>query len=700
MNTELAEQRLAESYQEYEKAMASGNIELANEIAEYGENIRQSLITDIDTATGVSGEIRAGMGLADTEEDRLTYLKQHYQDAYMKDGDAIVVNEKGQHVQANPNGLDLGDLAENGRIVAQFLGGGIGGMLGAPLAPATGGGSVVAGGALGAEIADQAYDQVMSNIYGVGDTRTVGQQVIDAASDVAIDAAVGKLGDIAINAAPKAIGALSDLSGAAYHKGFVQPVQNVARAFNGSRPNIANEGALLEGRVGVNFMPGQRTGNKFDLIKENWLRGQAGSADVIDDIDHKNIGILERYTDDLARSLGSSKPTYEVGNSVESVFKGIGDGLESARRTDWLKNMEGVKSVTGDAKFISYNHSLREIDSMIDEFGGIGTAESKKIVKELEGVKESLLKPQDISSWHGKYSHFSAASAGKGNIFKDLDKGRSRAVSARLKGALDADLEASAKTLPDDVYDAFDTARRQYREQSQSLEAMAKSAIGRLAGNDTNDVVFGNGVLSDKSGHAIYKKLIGLDPGEMKRTVKILNGSQDGKRVLNEVKSTYIQEALESGRNVTPSAGMSEFSTNKLVRGLEKMDRDQMKAIGFTREEMQVVDDIKKVAVRLGDRTGFNFSGTNISQEFGEFVAPETSAGMLSKLASGVARQLSAQRMALDMLPKEERAAAKRIIKLSKGFKQLKPPKMSIGKSAAEGALTGSLTDFVGVLAE
>jgi hypothetical protein len=691
------------------KADQSGNSDDAMILAGEIRKLRSSMA--IDTDTGVNGEIRAGMGLAETNKDKISYLKQHYPDAYMKGDNAIVVTEDGKHIQANPNGLDWGDVAENGRIGAQLLGGAFGGVMGAPLAPATGGASVIASGALGAEIANQAYDKGMSWLYNVPDTRGVLEQTGDAAKNVALDMAIGKTADVALPLIGKSMSALGDGMQSAYHNTIVKPVQSVARSFNGSRPGILNEGSALEGRLGVEFMPGQKSGNKFDLIKENWLRGQAGSADVMTDIDMNNVGALQRYTQGVIDDMGGSKPTYQLGNSIETTFKDLGTDLKATRSNDWNTNIDQVKNIVGDSKFITYNNTVSEIDDLISQFSGVGTSEAKQIIKELEQVKSGMVKkeisstgeeiaslvPQNIDAWHGKYSHFSSASAGQGNIFKDLDKGRSKMVATRLKIALDKDLEKSSQSVSGDAYDAFDTARKTYREQSQSLDALSKSPVGRLAGNDVTDIVFGNGQFSDKSGHAIYKKLISLDPGEMQKTVSMIRSIQDGEKLLSEIKASYLQEALDNGKNVTPSAGLTNFSTNKLVRGLEKMDRDQMTSLGFTSKEMQMIDDIKKVSIRLGDRTGFNFSGTNVSQEFGEFVTPETSAGMLTKLASGIARQLSAQKMALDMLPTADREAARRLMRITKQ-KPVKPA--SVESNAVKGALTGVSSDIMGVLAQ
>lgn len=123
-------------------------------------------------------------GSSGSPEDRLASIRGRYPEAFPvgEDNFAFVNRRDGKPTLFNPPGLDVGDIAEQGRMAANIIGGIGGGILSAPAAVATGPMAPVvgaAGVAAGATGAGYLYDQGMEYLAGSADSRSLDDQITD-----------------------------------------------------------------------------------------------------------------------------------------------------------------------------------------------------------------------------------------------------------------------------------------------------------------------------------------------------------------------------------------------------------------------------------------------------------------------------------------------------------------------------------------
>jgi hypothetical protein len=157
---------------------------------------RTRLLDGTDTTTGAPVMLRALVGAAKGDADRLATIRSYYPDAEPLPGsDNFVYTDPGTGKRQTyaPMGLrvpTVGDVASVGREIAQ----GVGGTAGAALASPSGPIGVAAGGGLGAAAGDQAYQGLM-RFLGMADTRTPVQQGVDVATTGGVNAVMPVVGE-------------------------------------------------------------------------------------------------------------------------------------------------------------------------------------------------------------------------------------------------------------------------------------------------------------------------------------------------------------------------------------------------------------------------------------------------------------------------------------------------------------------------
>lgn len=244
------------------QAEASGNYERANKIRSHFDMPTFNL-----EGEGAPTGVRASVGASRGPGAQLQALQGFYPGARPVGGDNFAFESApGELSLYNQPGLDLGDIAEHGRIPAEMGGAAIGGFLGTPgLIP-----GIAAGAAAGGTLAGQLYDKGMQYFGGAQDTRSMG----DAAGDIAFDAAANATG----GAIPRWLGMPSQTA----RRGMAPPIRAAA-------PSQLDQ-VLEETGVGPMTM-GQRdpTGNMAAL--EAGLQGTVTGRGAIN---QQRTGILDR----------------------------------------------------------------------------------------------------------------------------------------------------------------------------------------------------------------------------------------------------------------------------------------------------------------------------------------------------------------------------------------------------------------------
>lgn len=216
----------------------------------------------IDNKTGASLKARLAVG-SSTDKDKLATLKNFYPDAVEQ------TNEKneltGNYVFTNPKtnkptlfnekGFSMGDVAQQGNLIAELVGGIGAGLLATPpavaSAPFTGGASLLGiptAIGLGASAGNEMTDLYLENFGGKVDTRDLPQRTIDAANTVGVNAIGQRGGDLLF-------------------KGIGKALSPVKEKIKGYAPEIKQ---LLD-KFKITPTAGQATGNPILQTTENIL---------------------------------------------------------------------------------------------------------------------------------------------------------------------------------------------------------------------------------------------------------------------------------------------------------------------------------------------------------------------------------------------------------------------------------------------
>src|SRR5699024_3846533 len=218
---------------------------------------------------------------------------------------------------------------------------------------------------------------------------------------------------------------------------------------------------------------------------------------------------------------------------------------------------------------------------------------------------------------------------------KDVKSSEQRRIASKLYGAITDDIESSANAFDSGLYfgpglmertpngmikrsgigDAWRKANENYRNFSDLIDAVEKSPLRRLVGDQVNvgDFMTVNKLPAEK----VVSTLTRMTPSELGtvRTVMEKNAPQ----TWQEYKRLLVQDALENAQTMPSSMGANTLplNANAFVRALggdkpEKIAR--LKAI-FTPKEYAQINDAFQAMRRLGDKFGSNPSGTAVANE-------------------------------------------------------------------------------------
>jgi len=252
----------------------------------------------IDKVTGAPASIRAVVGAARTPQDKLITVQQYYPDAEpYGDGNFIFMDPaSGNETLFNPEGMDLGDISEAGRLAFEFVGGGIGGAIPAivgQIPPATATPeeifTVPLGVGMGTEIGGQVYDSFMGLINPVADSRTNRKMIVDAANNIGLNTVMHKGLENAFNAiktqAGKATGAVN------------KTAQEVKQSFD---------------RAGITAGLGDITQSQTLQNMQQALAVLPLSAEVIGKSAQETLKGLEDYASSVVRMATTQEPSMDV----------------------------------------------------------------------------------------------------------------------------------------------------------------------------------------------------------------------------------------------------------------------------------------------------------------------------------------------------------------------------------------------------
>ena len=137
------------------------------------------------------------------------------------------------------------------------------------------------------------------------------------------------------------------------------------------------------------------------------------------------------------------------------------------------------------------------------------------------------------------------------------------------------------------------------------------------------------------------------------------------------MRASVIRDALNEGMSIAPStkgAAQVPISFNKFVSALgghKTSFGNQLESYGFSRKEIKDISDTVAAMTRAGDRTGYNYSNTNVQAGVTEMAGAVGDAatgnflGLASKALSIGGKYIGLNKIADAMGSAEGRAAIK-----------------------------------------
>lgn len=247
---------------------------------------------------------------------------------------------------------------------------------------------------------------------------------------------------------PLAHAAITGATEDAAQAGATEAAQQLAGASaKRSVTDIIPERAALFERTGVEPSAGMLTGSRDLLMKEDALSAVGKYANEIGDAQMKRIRQGEQF---LRKTLVNRPDPLEAGESGARAYVNYTNQLDEARKLATRPLFVEADQLLGGRGLPTRN--FRAAAEALAGKDGAGSssgtkaisARARQIVEELDkNPNVSAARLSDLLSEWGK-----AAKGGDLEAFKEADPRRARAASAKLFGALQADLDEAARLGP------------------------------------------------------------------------------------------------------------------------------------------------------------------------------------------------------------------------------------------------------------
>jgi hypothetical protein len=432
-------------------------------------------------------------------------------------------------------------------------------------------------------------------------------------------------------------------------------------AFIAESDRLANE-------TGVPFTPGQATGSKGLTAAEQKLRQSPKTADTVFEGDQQAAAALDSYVSRMLRNTSASaRSPEEAGDFARRAIRGKIADITRQRNAVANSEYGTIRSITGGADVVQPKNANDLLQGLVDEYGGVGAPGADAIAnfakKQLANVSpaaqrqaERIANSAGVSGETAQLAQdaANATAPAEGNLDK-LMKLRSflskvaggqakisgenvdRKIARDLLGAIDQDFDDAADVAGGHLGDMLKAANQHYKEASQQIDYLQRSPLGKLLGEDIKSggqYGIGDTIPPEK----IIARVKTMTPSEVATTKAMMRDADP--EAWQAVKRRVVEDALEQARVAAPSSGANTLAVNPnaFVRGL-----NQHTAHGqawaealLDPNELAQMKNAVAAARRLGDRTGYNSSGTgpNIEQALGRI---ENAASTSS--ISGLARR-------------------------------------------------------------
>lgn len=498
----------------------------------------------------------------------------------------------------------------------------------------------------------------MASIGAQGALAGLAQPVVgeDVAGGKAEAAALGGALGVGIAAAPNA--ALAGYRGVRKALDPYQPTPTQYLAEDMQVGRLAEQ--AMEGAPPLT--PGQLTADPGMIAVENAARQAPHSRAMLQEFDQMQTEGARQGIDSFSRRIGGiNLGKAGAGTAVRRATNEHVLKLQAARKAEAGPLYNELSKATGGKPVVTASNYRQTLDDIVAEYSGVDSPEAMRIVKQAQDKIARLDESGGaftVADAINTRSFAGRASKGNASMFDEVERGTNRDIAGRLHRALTDDLEAMGGDAA--LGDKFRQANQIYRDYSQSIEAVERSALGRLMGKEFEDAlgVTGSDSVNTIAPERVYERLIKMPPSDIESAMTLIG--RQSPQTAKDLRTTVIQSALDDagvGSALTNQRGTVGWSGANYMRALP--DADRLRALGFSKGELREMAGQLDYLRRIGDRTGTNFSNTNAQGVLGEAIEAFTSlkAWLSGKVVDAAARKSYMQGVAQAMADPEGRRA-------------------------------------------
>ena len=534
-----------------------------------------SAIQQIDEERGAPVNVRTAVGAAKKMDDKLSTIKKFYPDATPWGTDNFVFTDPdtGNKTLFNPKGLDLGDVSENARMIAEFIGG-----------SAAGTGAVIIG-QMGPQIATPEEAVTVPLAYGVG--AAAGGKVYDWFTDfffpstetrTFIEQSAGIGIDVMANTIGVKVGELAE-------KGLKTTMSKGAQLARSSGDEIYK----AFHRMGVKPTAGAVTGSRTIQGIEQALSKLPASADIIGKEYGKLLDDMGNYAANISKGLSPVEGREMVGAEIKKgaelfVKRFTNKATELYDKVDKYILPSTKIQATNFGKQVSETLSKFKDDP---EFGEVLTS---PLFNQLKTAYVTAEKRGGIT-----YGTLKALRSKIGQALQDpkLLGDTAQAEIKQLYGALSDDMAIAASKAGPEALEAAERASKFWAAGRSRIDDVLNPVVNKKINQD----MFQAAMSGSKSGGQKLRAL--------KRSIPKDNWD-----------SVVAQQIKEMGRATPGAQDVSGelFSPATFMTNFSKLSKDAKKVL-FTGKEYKglesAIDDLAKVSAALKDTSKMaNTSGT------------------------------------------------------------------------------------------
>ena len=365
---------------------------------------------------GAPLKVRAAVASVPRANDKLAALKKFYPDVrpYGADNFVFMDPKTKQWTIFNPKGVDAGDFVEQGRLGANIVGGFVGGVAGSAAGPA----GTLGGSAVGATGGGVLYDKAMQAAFGLNDSRSAGDQAIDAGIETGLNVAIPAVGGKLLKAGRNT---------------FRTGGSNVVQAFE-----------RLGGRA-----PVTASGSKAARMTGGVLEAQLPSSGTMAARNEAANNTIKAGVEKTAGKFSAPATKEDAGRIITDAA----DKYVQNFRAGAKANYDAVDSLIPPKTRVGF----KEFETKVDEINGRFSADPEWEKLLVDPEMKAIIDAVDVSKTKGGVA-YGTLKAIRSQLGQEIQRGQGKLIgilgmddTKMLYGALSKDMETAAKTVAGDT---------------------------------------------------------------------------------------------------------------------------------------------------------------------------------------------------------------------------------------------------------